>query len=180
MNVLRSPHSRLRQIVSILEPSRNKWNWLRAKLTEHTGENCRRTDPVDIVVAVNHHGLALRDRLHETIDCLVRALHEQCVMQLLATRAQKAHCFVRIRVLPDYKKVGDFVGNAQLLGKRPNSIGIWLLRDDPSRRTSTRNGNFNRCCGAHSRNLTAVTLSLIHISEPTRLLSISYAVFCLK
>eukprot|EP00658_Telonema_sp_P-2_P079622 TRINITY_DN7740_c0_g1_i1.p2 TRINITY_DN7740_c0_g1~~TRINITY_DN7740_c0_g1_i1.p2 ORF type:complete len:202 (+),score=82.78 TRINITY_DN7740_c0_g1_i1:199-804(+) len=28
--------------------------------------------------------------------------------------------------------------------------------------------------------LTALTLSLIHISEPTRLLSISYAVFCLK
>src|SRR5674536_377112 len=27
---------------------------------------------------------------------------------------------------------------------------------------------------------TAITLSLIHISEPTRLLSISYAVFCLK
>mgnify|MGYP007068836571 CR=1 FL=1 len=27
---------------------------------------------------------------------------------------------------------------------------------------------------------TLVTLSLIHISEPTRLLSISYAVFCLK
>src|SRR5678816_1809116 len=26
----------------------------------------------------------------------------------------------------------------------------------------------------------SVTLSLIHISEPTRLLSISYAVFCLK
>ena len=26
----------------------------------------------------------------------------------------------------------------------------------------------------------AVDLSLIHISEPTRLLSISYAVFCLK
>ena len=28
--------------------------------------------------------------------------------------------------------------------------------------------------------MTALTLSLIHISEPTRLLSISYAVFCLK
>ncbi len=27
---------------------------------------------------------------------------------------------------------------------------------------------------------TPVVLSLIHISEPTRLLSISYAVFCLK
>eukprot|EP00658_Telonema_sp_P-2_P058196 TRINITY_DN46638_c0_g1_i1.p1 TRINITY_DN46638_c0_g1~~TRINITY_DN46638_c0_g1_i1.p1 ORF type:complete len:120 (+),score=29.16 TRINITY_DN46638_c0_g1_i1:130-489(+) len=31
----------------------------------------------------------------------------------------------------------------------------------------------------HSQGLT-FTLSLIHISEPTRLLSISYAVFCLK
>eukprot|EP00658_Telonema_sp_P-2_P037212 TRINITY_DN26787_c0_g1_i1.p1 TRINITY_DN26787_c0_g1~~TRINITY_DN26787_c0_g1_i1.p1 ORF type:complete len:128 (+),score=36.79 TRINITY_DN26787_c0_g1_i1:93-476(+) len=30
------------------------------------------------------------------------------------------------------------------------------------------------------RPLTIVNLSLIHISEPTRLLSISYAVFCLK
>ena len=39
--------------------------------------------------------------------------------------------------------------------------------------------------GASSRNSgylvdTTLNLSLIHISEPTRLLSISYAVFCLK
>mgnify|MGYP007068796355 CR=1 FL=1 len=31
-----------------------------------------------------------------------------------------------------------------------------------------------------ARNSKALILSLIHISEPTRLLSISYAVFCLK
>eukprot|EP00658_Telonema_sp_P-2_P035192 TRINITY_DN25634_c0_g1_i1.p1 TRINITY_DN25634_c0_g1~~TRINITY_DN25634_c0_g1_i1.p1 ORF type:complete len:106 (-),score=25.51 TRINITY_DN25634_c0_g1_i1:29-346(-) len=31
-----------------------------------------------------------------------------------------------------------------------------------------------------ARSSAAVLLSLIHISEPTRLLSISYAVFCLK
>src|SRR5678816_350412 len=31
-----------------------------------------------------------------------------------------------------------------------------------------------------SRHFTGLKLSLIHISEPTRLLSISYAVFCLK
>eukprot|EP00658_Telonema_sp_P-2_P062819 TRINITY_DN51493_c0_g1_i2.p1 TRINITY_DN51493_c0_g1~~TRINITY_DN51493_c0_g1_i2.p1 ORF type:complete len:126 (+),score=21.35 TRINITY_DN51493_c0_g1_i2:119-496(+) len=34
--------------------------------------------------------------------------------------------------------------------------------------------------GASSRRTLAPMLSLIHISEPTRLLSISYAVFCLK
>mgnify|MGYP007068955033 CR=1 FL=1 len=32
----------------------------------------------------------------------------------------------------------------------------------------------------HGRARSIVALSLIHISEPTRLLSISYAVFCLK
>ena len=34
--------------------------------------------------------------------------------------------------------------------------------------------------GTNDEDLTAAILSLIHISEPTRLLSISYAVFCLK
>ena len=34
--------------------------------------------------------------------------------------------------------------------------------------------------GAEIGDLAGVGLSLIHISEPTRLLSISYAVFCLK
>src|SRR5678816_4110332 len=39
---------------------------------------------------------------------------------------------------------------------------------------SPGNGKRLRCRGV------VVALSLIHISEPTRLLSISYAVFCLK
>eukprot|EP00658_Telonema_sp_P-2_P002742 TRINITY_DN1101_c0_g1_i7.p1 TRINITY_DN1101_c0_g1~~TRINITY_DN1101_c0_g1_i7.p1 ORF type:complete len:103 (-),score=26.26 TRINITY_DN1101_c0_g1_i7:71-379(-) len=38
---------------------------------------------------------------------------------------------------------------------------------------------YRRCRRCSSRH-TAIDLSLIHISEPTRLLSISYAVFCLK
>ena len=33
---------------------------------------------------------------------------------------------------------------------------------------------------AQLKEVLAAALSLIHISEPTRLLSISYAVFCLK
>src|SRR5678816_3407048 len=35
-------------------------------------------------------------------------------------------------------------------------------------------------CGHNVPGWTVMRLSLIHISEPTRLLSISYAVFCLK
>src|SRR5678816_4454310 len=34
--------------------------------------------------------------------------------------------------------------------------------------------------GGHQTSFSLYTLTLIHISEPTRLLSISYAVFCLK
>eukprot|EP00658_Telonema_sp_P-2_P047866 TRINITY_DN3643_c0_g1_i2.p1 TRINITY_DN3643_c0_g1~~TRINITY_DN3643_c0_g1_i2.p1 ORF type:complete len:128 (+),score=31.13 TRINITY_DN3643_c0_g1_i2:134-517(+) len=44
-------------------------------------------------------------------------------------------------------------------------IGLAGLKDEPSE---------------HVMRAMAVRLSLIHISEPTRLLSISYAVFCLK
>src|SRR5678815_1177494 len=42
--------------------------------------------------------------------------------------------------------------------------------------------NQRHCVPGDFRCLTGITpeLSLIHISEPTRLLSISYAVFCLK
>eukprot|EP00658_Telonema_sp_P-2_P064803 TRINITY_DN54106_c0_g1_i1.p1 TRINITY_DN54106_c0_g1~~TRINITY_DN54106_c0_g1_i1.p1 ORF type:complete len:108 (+),score=27.56 TRINITY_DN54106_c0_g1_i1:115-438(+) len=36
------------------------------------------------------------------------------------------------------------------------------------------------CAVGSAAVLAAIPLSLIHISEPTRLLSISYAVFCLK
>ena len=43
-------------------------------------------------------------------------------------------------------------------------------------------GRFNsgNSLGCHFQHFGARELSLIHISEPTRLLSISYAVFCLK
>src|SRR5678816_4405280 len=37
-----------------------------------------------------------------------------------------------------------------------------------------------RACAARVQSRCLLRLSLIHISEPTRLLSISYAVFCLK
>eukprot|EP00658_Telonema_sp_P-2_P013452 TRINITY_DN15090_c0_g2_i1.p1 TRINITY_DN15090_c0_g2~~TRINITY_DN15090_c0_g2_i1.p1 ORF type:complete len:136 (+),score=14.28 TRINITY_DN15090_c0_g2_i1:44-451(+) len=40
-----------------------------------------------------------------------------------------------------------------------------------------QDSNWRRVC---QHNINILRLSLIHISEPTRLLSISYAVFCLK
>src|SRR5674536_32609 len=63
----------------------------------------------------------------------------------------------------------------------PTSAGRRTSCFRPRRRPSVR----RRSCGTCGRRLggcrrTAYRLSLIHISEPTRLLSISYAVFCLK
>src|SRR5678816_4441048 len=61
-------------------------------------------------------------------------------------------------------------------------------RDVPVSQVSRSLSRIEKACGArlihrstHGLALTAEgqTLSLIHISEPTRLLSISYAVFCL-
>ena len=47
---------------------------------------------------------------------------------------------------------------------------IWMIGDSRVRRWPVELLKFNN----------TIALSLIHISEPTRLLSISYAVFCLK
>src|SRR5678815_381671 len=41
-------------------------------------------------------------------------------------------------------------------------------------------GSSHTDLGGEEAELFSILLSLIHISEPTRLLSISYAVFCLK
>src|SRR5678815_4632292 len=49
--------------------------------------------------------------------------------------------------------------------------------------TVTTDGNYLLLNGKQEESLSTIgvsILSLIHISEPTRLLSISYAVFCLK
>src|SRR5678815_4722385 len=60
-----------------------------------------------------------------------------------------------------------------------------LCSNMASLRTSVKEckkqGNFwNPACVTPAAILGALSLTLIHISEPTRLLSISYAVFCLK
>src|SRR5678815_5875675 len=70
-------------------------------------------------------------------------------------------CGVRIRsVAASASAIGWFATNRSMIAAGSRSVG------------ST--GGHNRpCCTVHH-------LSLIHISEPTRLLSISYAVFCLK
>ena len=54
--------------------------------------------------------------------------------------------------------------------------------DDEAQKTSRLYANLNRLIddGNWAMRQAAEALSLIHISEPTRLLSISYAVFCLK
>src|SRR5678816_4277090 len=65
-------------------------------------------------------------------------------------------------------ELGDAVAAGAVVGdrdQRPCSVGGGADR-------KRRAGELARGVGAH--------LSLIHISEPTRLLSISYAVFCLK
>src|SRR5678816_1279400 len=79
-----------------------------------------------------------------------------------------------------------------LLEKKKNIFFFFLMIRRPPRSTLDRSSAASdvykrqtyrsEClpCGGRSPLSTPVNLSLIHISEPTRLLSISYAVFCLK
>src|SRR5678815_2379304 len=70
----------------------------------------------------------------------------------------------RCRPVHSPRTVGQGVDRSR---KRPD-----FLVSDPATPTKGIHETCNDCPGS--------SLSLIHISEPTRLLSISYAVFCLK
>src|SRR5678815_5666866 len=63
-----------------------------------------------------------------------------------------------------------------LMGEQPNP---WDLLQPQEVMSRHRGAKPPRRCGLLGE-ISLLSLSLIHISEPTRLLSISYAVFCLK
>src|SRR5674536_87338 len=79
----------------------------------------------------------------------------------------------RYRIRPDDVSVVTMMGE-HLEGKHPSIVL-------PTHLAIYKATESSAIVHAHSRFATALScLSLIHISEPTRLLSISYAVFCLK
>src|SRR5678815_4752951 len=97
--------------------------------------------------------------------------------------------------------LGTGVGGAVMIDGKPylgafnkaGHIGHMVINDERDRDVTGMPGSLEECignCTIEKRSkgkftsthdlLIAYDLSLIHISEPTRLLSISYAVFCLK
>ena len=71
------------------------------------------------------------------------------------------------------------IAAAQAEATRPNDDQLVLGQARPT--STQQSGVANLAADRDNLELAvAVALSLIHISEPTRLLSISYAVFCLK
>eukprot|EP00658_Telonema_sp_P-2_P067419 TRINITY_DN56332_c0_g1_i1.p1 TRINITY_DN56332_c0_g1~~TRINITY_DN56332_c0_g1_i1.p1 ORF type:complete len:111 (-),score=16.12 TRINITY_DN56332_c0_g1_i1:24-356(-) len=77
--------------------------------------------------------------------------------------------------------VADLASSCSILstGRSEINSGSMALRSNSGNSTPTEEGD-EVVEEVGDDDDDAVTLSLIHISEPTRLLSISYAVFCLK
>ena len=82
---------------------------------------------------------------------------------------------MNIQNLPDKQEIETVLGlGPQAQAKRWAKRGIWLAV------LALAIAGSYLWYQSSQTTANAVTLSLIHISEPTRLLSISYAVFCLK
>jgi hypothetical protein len=60
---------------------------------------------------VDHHGLTCFSRLRETLDCLLGAFHEKCIVQMIEARPQEPHCLFGVAMLPDYQEIGNFLRN---------------------------------------------------------------------
>src|SRR5688572_12781299 len=63
------------QVVPIFNSSRNEWNGLRSELAEGPRHDSGGADPIDIVVAVDEHGLAVLARASEPLNSLRKPEH---------------------------------------------------------------------------------------------------------
>jgi hypothetical protein len=161
MRILRRLYARFGEIVAVLEAPRNEGNRFRAELSQHARENRRRADPVHVIIPVDHHRLARFNCLNEAFDRLVRPLHEKRVVEVIESRPEKAHRFLRVTVLSNYQEVRNFLRYLKRLGELRHGVWIRLPREDPSCRRPVHTGGWNfRDCRAHSRNLNSVNTGL--------------------
>src|SRR5688572_18085318 len=77
------------QVVPIFNSSRNEWNGLRSKLAKGPRHDRGGTDPIDVVVAVDEHGLAVLTRTSEPLNGLREPEHGKAIMKMGETRPQE-------------------------------------------------------------------------------------------
>src|SRR5665648_90893 len=125
-----------------------------------------------------------------TFVALLRAVNVSGQNKIPMAELRRALGGLGLTGVETYLQSGNVVFDAQgddpaQPGERAERAGsaIYLYRPHGYGRTKLNNAYFERALGtpATTRNWrTVLALSLIHISEPTRLGMISYAVFCLK
>ena len=120
------------QVVPIFNSSRNEWNRLRPKLAEGPRHDGGRADPIDIVVAVDEHGLAVLARASEPLDGLCEAEHGKAIMKTGETRSQKIFGGICVSVTANQQEIRDCFRQAQGCAQRSDGVRVGLSRDDPA------------------------------------------------
>jgi hypothetical protein len=102
-------------------------------------EQRRRTDAVDVVVAVHHDRLAVAQGSRNTLDRTVELQHERGVVELVEARTQVPLGRVRPRVASSDEEPANRLGQQQL-AREPGDHGRILRRgkDPPARRPGSR------------------------------------------
>ena len=64
----RRTHAGVAQVVAVFEAPRDERHRPRTEVTQRPREQRRRADPIDVIVAMNEHGLGVANGAHETLD----------------------------------------------------------------------------------------------------------------
>lgn len=108
----RSAHAGTAKVVSIFYATRNECDGLRSKLAERSHHDRRGADTIDVIIAVNEHGLAVCAGARESVDRLGKSTHRETVAQMVESGTQKFLCCILVGMPANDEKIGDRFGNA--------------------------------------------------------------------
>ena len=119
--------------ITFFEPSREKGPRLEPVGAEHRTEQCQRTDPVDIVVTVDHDGFTAIDRGEDAFYRGIDSGQGEGITQILESRVEKPLDLLELG-LPALQRQRDHDGGKpEVDGIFTDEIGIGGRGDHPFR-----------------------------------------------
>src|SRR5437867_8737679 len=125
--------SRIAEVITILNASRNKRSCLTAQDTNHPSENRRRADPVDVVVAVNEDQLLLSYRARKPLDRFVHREEAEGIVQLIELRPEEELGILRGYKASDQQQSANDFWQRQCFHQRANGVFVGRFGKDPAR-----------------------------------------------
>ena len=130
---VRGAHSRLGEIVSVLQPARDERHGDSAESANRAGHEGSRAHSVDVVITVNENRLAVPDCAHQALDRPIEIEHRSGRVEMVQAWTEKTLRGFSRGVSAGDQQPADALRQVERLGERRDDGGIWRGRKNPAR-----------------------------------------------